>query len=115
MRKDSEGNPRFSDDLVGYQLVGGGDEIGKIDHASFDGSWATVTVGRLSKSRYAVPAWAIETVEPQSEIVEVAFAKDDVLDSPEYESGVGFDDAYKENVSAHYRGLDEDAQLKKIA
>ncbi len=115
LRKDSNGQVRFSDDLVGYQLVGGGEDIGKIDHASFDGNWATVTVGRISKSRYAIPAWAIEAADTNAQIVEIAFTKDEVLESPEYDNGVGFDDSYEERVDAYYRKFEGETELRQTA
>src|SRR5262245_36438553 len=90
LRTDSSGRLRFSDDMVGFQVVGDGEEIGKIDRASYDGEWATVSVGRFRKSRHAVPSWAIADVEPDKEAVVIQLAKDDVLESPEYEAGVGF-------------------------
>lgn len=114
LRTDSAGRIRFSDDMVGFQVVGDGEEIGKIDHASYDGSWATIAVGRMRKSRHAVPAWAIDEVDPQTEIVEIGFAKDEVLESPEYEAGVGFADGYEESVNAHYREL-ADEPIRKSA
>ena len=48
-----------------------------------------MAVGRLRKARYAIPAWTIDEVDPGTEIVAIGVAKDDVLESPAYESGVG--------------------------
>jgi len=112
LRTDSAGRVRFSDDMVGFQLIGDGEEIGKIDHASYDGSWATVAVGRLRKARYAVPAWTIDDVDPGTEIVAIGVAKDDVLESPEYESGVGLAEGYQERVNAHYRKRGDEPMRK---
>jgi hypothetical protein len=115
LRKDQAGRVRFSDDMVGFQLIGGGDEIGKIDHACFDGLWATVGVGRLSKTRYAVPHWAVSVVDPESESVLIGFAKEDVLESPEYDAGVGMAGEYREKVADHYREVHGRTKTLKIA
>ena len=115
LRRDRAGRVRFSDEMVGFQLIGGGDEIGKVDHACYDGMWATVAVGRLSKTRYAVPHWAITVVDPENEHVLVGFGKDDVLESPEYDTGVGMDDPYRELVSSYYRDVHGRTKTLKIA
>ncbi len=91
LRKDADGRVRFGDEMVGFQLVGRGDEIGKVDHASFDGLWATVAVGRISKSRYAIPPGRSGR-DPENAQSSDRFTKDDVLESPEYDTGLGFDD-----------------------
>jgi hypothetical protein len=116
LRKENGHHVRFTDEMVGFQLIGGGDEIGKLDHASFDGSWATVAVGLLNKTRYAVPAWAITVIDAENETVIIGFGRDDVLESPAYDNGVGLDMDYRDAVADHYREVHgRNVPLKKIA
>lgn len=115
LRTDQAGRVRFSDEMVGFQVIGGSEEIGKIDHACFDGLWATVSVGRLNKTRYAIPHWAVSVVDPESESVLVGFAKEDVLESPEYDDGVGMAGEYREQVGGYYRGVHGRTKTLKIA
>jgi hypothetical protein len=115
LRKDQAGRVRFSDEMIGFHVIGGGDEIGKIDHACFDGLWATVAVGRLNKTRYAIPHWAVSVVDPESESVLIGYAKEDVIESPEYDAGVGMAGEYREEVGAYYRDVHGGAKTLKIA
>ncbi len=101
-----EGVVPLADDMVGFTVEGrDGESIGKVEHVSYAGTCIIVSTGRILGHKYVVPASWVERVDPGDKAIFVDLTKDEVESSPEYDSGVGFDDDCEATVGDHYREL----------
>jgi hypothetical protein len=94
----------LSDELVGLTVEGRDGTIGKVDHVSYEGTCVIVSTGRLLGKKYVIPAWAVERIDPDGEVV-VDLTKDEVEGSPEYDDHAGFDEDCESRVGAYYEDL----------
>jgi len=101
----SIGGMRVTDDVIGYDVEGRGERLGRVDRVSYDGTWAVVSTGRLRGKTYAVPAREIRLVDPESEAILVDISRQELEESPRYDAHDGFDDGYEEALRSYYGSL----------
>jgi hypothetical protein len=99
------GGTRLSGDVVGYDVEGRTERLGRIERVSYDGTWAIVSTGRLRGRTYALPARQVRLVDTESEAILVDLSKEELHSSPRYESHHGFDDGYQEALRSYYGSL----------
>lgn len=96
---------RLTDDLVGYEVEGRDEHIGRVERVSHDGQWTVVSTGRLFGHRYVVPLESVRLVDSESEAILVDLSKDEVQRSPEYDDHAGLDDDGEAALRTYYGGL----------
>ncbi len=94
----------LSDELEGVKVEGRDGAIGKVDHVNYEGTCLIVTTGRLLGKKHAIPAWAVERVDPDGSVA-VDLTKAEVEGSPAYDDVVGFDDACETRVGEYYEDV----------
>jgi hypothetical protein len=99
------GGTRLSPDVVGYDVEGRNERLGRIERVSHDGTWALVSTGRLRGKTFALPAREVRLVDPESEAILVDVSKEELHESPRYDSHQGFDDGYEESLRSYYGSL----------
>jgi hypothetical protein len=99
------GGIRLTDEVVGYDVEGRDEQLGRVERVSYDGTWALVTTGRLRGKTYAVPAAEIRLVDAESEAILMDVSKDELCESPRYDAHRGFDDGYEEALRSYYGSL----------
>ena len=90
------GGTRLSPDVVGYEVEGRSERLGRIERVSHDGTWAIVSTGRLRGKTFALPAREVRLVD---------LSKEELCESPRYDSHQGFDDGYEESLRSYYGSL----------
>ena len=99
------GGTRLSSDVVGYDVEGRSERLGRIERVSYDGTWAVVSTGWLRGKTYVLPARQVRLVDPESEAILVDLSKEELHESPRYDSNHGFDDGYEEALRSYYGSL----------
>jgi hypothetical protein len=95
-----------NDTLVGFTVVSGDDDIGKIDHVNFTGTCLSVQTGGLfKKARHLIPASAIRSIDLDAETIDIALSGEQVVEAPEYDEHAGIDEACEKRVEQSYKGL----------
>ena len=92
--------------LIGFTVVGRDDTIGKVDHVNYAGTCLSVgTGGLLKKTRHLIPVAAIESIDLDSEIVNVALTTEQIAEAPEYDERVGIDEDCEARIEQYYADL----------
>ena len=92
--------------LAGFRVVGRDDTIGKVDRVNYTGTCLSVaTGGLLKKTRHLIPAAAIESIDLDSEIIDVALTTDQVAGAPEYDEVEGIDENCEARIEQYYADL----------
>jgi hypothetical protein len=92
--------------LIGFTVVGRDDTIGKIEHVNYTGTCLSVaTGGLLKKTRHLIPAAAIESIDLDSEIMNVALTTGQIADAPVYDGHSGIDEESESRIEQYYTGL----------
>jgi hypothetical protein len=99
------GGMRLTEDVVGFDVEGRDERLGRVERVSYDGTWAIISTGRLRGKTYAIPSRAVRLVDAESEAILVDVSKDELADSPRYDGHRGFDDGYEESLRAYYGSL----------
>jgi hypothetical protein len=94
-----------NDTLVGFTVVSGGDDIGKIDHVNYTGTCLSIqTGGLLNKTRHLIPATAIRSVDLDDETIHVTMTAEEIEQAPAYDER-GIDDETEALVEQYYESL----------
>ena len=95
------------DTLVGFTVVSGGDDIGKIDHVNYTGTCLSIETGGLFKTaRHLIPATAIRSIDLDDETVHVNMTGEEVEQAPVYpDDERGIDDETESLVEQYYESL----------
>lgn len=107
VRTSSGEEVAVNDTLVGFTVVSGGDDIGKIDHVNYTGTCLSIQMGGLlNKTRHLIPATAIRSVDLDDETIHVTMNSDEVEQAPVYpDDDRGIDDETESLVEQYYKSL----------
>ena len=105
VRTSSGQGVAVDDTLVGFTVMSGDDDIGKIDHVNYTGTCLSIqTGGLLSKTRHLIPATAIRSVDLDDETMHVTMTAEEVEQAPAYDEH-GIDDETESLVERYYESL----------
>ena len=96
-------------DLTGYSVEAVDGGIGKIDEATYEAGGAYVVVDTgpwILGKKVLLPAGVITRTDPESETVFVRATKDEIKNSPEYDSDAVIDEDYRGRVGGYYSGTE---------
>ena len=96
-----------NDTLVGFTVVSGGDDIGKIDHVNYTGTCLSIETGPLhKKTRHLIPPTAIRSIDLDDETIHVTMTADEVEQAPASgDDEHGIDDETEALVEQYYKSL----------
>jgi hypothetical protein len=96
-----------NDTLVGFTVMSGGDDIGKIDHVNYTGTCLSIETGGLfKKGRHLIPPTAIRSIDLDDETIHVAMTAEEVEQAPVYpDDERGIDDETESLVEQYYASL----------
>jgi len=93
-------------DLTGFKVEATDGSIGKVDESTHDagGSFIVVDTGPLIfGKKVLIPAGLISDIDPDTETVFVAAAKDEIKDAPEFDEELYREQSYRDKLSGYYR------------
>ena len=96
-----------NDTLVGFTVMSGDDEIGKIDHVNYTGTCLSIQTGPLLKTTtHLIPATAIRSIDLDDETIHVTITAEEVeqAPAPEYNDD-GIDGETEALVEQYYKSL----------
>ena len=94
-----------SEDMAGYQVEGNDGAIGKVERVSYGGNCLFVSTSRFFGKTYVIPAGAVERIETDETTIFVNVSKEEVEESPEYDSRLGFDEDCENRTGTYYTEL----------
>jgi PRC-barrel domain protein len=92
-------------DLVGFHVEARDGSIGKIDETSNETGRAFLVVDTgpwIFGRKVLIPAGAVDRVDVDDRKVFVSLTKDQIKDSPEFESTRGYDEEYRNSLGTYY-------------
>jgi hypothetical protein len=92
-------------DLTGFEVEAEDGKIGKVDEATYEkgGSCIVVDTGPwIFGKKVMIPAWAIESVDPEEQVVRVDRVKDEISAAPEFDPSGYADQEYRLRLASYY-------------
>lgn len=91
--------------MGGYNVVARDGAIGIVDRVSYTGNCLFLSAGRIRKHRYVIPAAVVARIDTERKSISLDVTKDEIEQSPPYDSHRGFDDACERKTGIYYREL----------
>jgi hypothetical protein len=93
------------DTLVGFTVVNGGDDVGKVDHVNYTGTCLSIQAGGLlKKTRHLIPTTAVRSVDLDDETIDVTMTAEEIGQAPQYDEH-GIDEETESLVERYYESL----------